>query len=448
LNGGVHEAGHELDYDERPRRGNARRIFAVAMILVLLLVSIVVVVEIARDGSSKSRPPDAAPVAGTGVVPVKDLPARSEPAVAWTGDRLFIYGGRKGMDPGRFSQDGALLDVMTGETVALPDTSFAGPFVSPTAVRAGNEVLVFGVECEGFSVPEDSDSVECEAESGKVTVATYDLDEGEWSTIPVPPDVARATASGSTFVTRWPRIAGVADQGAVVVDLGADAISGPDFWMITPATRQWRHLGSPGRATNSCMIGNEVAVVTGKYENHGRVVESDPSLSPGSSSHGPGDGWVQPTVQLLDITASDAQWHAGPTLTDVKYSLDPAIACMGNRVMVSAGLGGPNGPFRVYDTASRRWSTPPPTPGGAPMPVDEPIWTGTELLLLSLMPDLRNVQSMPDKETIRLQSGLAYNPASNTWRTIPPLPTLPHNLQWAGTAVVDYTPNAVRYTPG
>ena len=65
------------------RRWGARRVLAVTMIVVLVALSIVVVVEIARDGSKKDPPSDAAPLVGTGLVTVNGLSPRS-----WPGNRL------------------------------------------------------------------------------------------------------------------------------------------------------------------------------------------------------------------------------------------------------------------------------------------------------------------------------------------------------------------------
>ncbi len=50
----------EADHVEEPRGWSVRRILAVAMIVVLVLISIFVVVKIAKDGSTKS-PHHAAP---------------------------------------------------------------------------------------------------------------------------------------------------------------------------------------------------------------------------------------------------------------------------------------------------------------------------------------------------------------------------------------------------
>jgi hypothetical protein len=50
---GVQEAG---EAEESPR-WNVRRVLAVAMIVVLVLISIFVVVRIAKDGSTKDTPP-------------------------------------------------------------------------------------------------------------------------------------------------------------------------------------------------------------------------------------------------------------------------------------------------------------------------------------------------------------------------------------------------------
>jgi hypothetical protein len=51
---GVQEPEPEVGDAEESRRWNVRRVFAVAMIVVLVLISIFVVVKIAKDGSTKA----------------------------------------------------------------------------------------------------------------------------------------------------------------------------------------------------------------------------------------------------------------------------------------------------------------------------------------------------------------------------------------------------------
>lgn len=97
---------------------------------------------------------------------------------------------------------------------------------------------------------------------------------------------------------------------------------------------------------------------------------------------------------------------------------------------------------QLYDLATRTWTevaAPPPTQitsphGTVPFPftgsADQQVWTGTELLELTNPTSPGNPALLP---------GRAYNPETNTWRVLPPLP---HQLalpQWAGTAVVGYS---------
>jgi hypothetical protein len=418
---------------------------AIAMIALLLLVSIVVVVEIARDGSKKDTPPDAAPLVGTGLVTVRGLIPRSRPAIAWTGDRLFVFGGTKGEDPGTLATDGALVDVMTGDAFALPPAPFKAPLLDPTAARVGNEIVVLGLDCPGFASEEDSASVKCTPGHGHIVAASFNISGGSWKLIPTPAELEReaGTTEAKPWVSWMPVVTGV--SGDALVFSFNPTLYTPSFWSLTPGTRSWRSLGSPGVSTNGCMAGDHVAVLTARYSANGTMLSTEELLQRrGGSSL---DAWVQPTLRFLDVARPEGGWQASPTLDDVKYPLQPDISCMGARVMVTGPRVGPDGGARVYDTSSHAWSTPPPPPSAPGVAVGAElgprVWTGTELLSIS---DLPNFPPATSGGATTPAPGWAYNPTTNSWREIPSFPAQQTRPQVAGHFVVDYSPPSLKVT--
>lgn len=413
---------------------------AVAMIVVLVLVLIVVVVQIAQDGSAGPRV--AEPIAGTGTTPVRGLTAPPSPALAWTGDDLFVFGGtdRSNVGPGRVSNSGARVDVMSGDATALPESPFHAPLLSPAAVRAGNTIVVMGVECPDYGEPDDSPSNTCAADGVGFAVAAYDLGRGEWAAIAPPDNLGSIVdgrpvdpATGNPFVSWAPQIVGVTDQGAVVVTLDRTGGDIPDYWALTPGTKWWQHLGTSGPAFTACVLGDRLVVSSAAT----RDAKND---------------WTDATLRSLDTTAPDRGWQTDASITGAHYpSFGGArIVCMGTRVMVTGALGEANGGFRVYDTRTHALSTPPapPAPGGA---IGARIWSGTEVLFINFMP---RISGGSVDHSGALLPGYAFNPTTNTWRTIPGFPVLPVHPIWGDTAVVDYAmpeqpiPQAVTVGPG
>ncbi len=435
-----------------------RRVFALAMIVVLVLISIFVVVKIARDGSAKT-PPHAAPVTGSGVTRVHGLTMRAEPATAWTGDRLFVFGGTAGEHRGALVNDGALIDVMTGDSFTLPSSPFAAPPYHPVAARSRDTVLVLGIECPSYQLDDESgDGALCAAVGTRFTATTYDVRTGGWTAVAAPPGLP-AAAKRDTVKTKLARIAwvpsvvGGSERGDIIVNLGQ---TGPSlsYWAFTPATARWRHIGEPLLTGSACTRGDQLVALTTKFDfDDGReIVDDDPFLDPKPDglSLGPNAGSVEPKLRFLDLAAPDAGWQLSPTLTGVTYSyaMEPGIVCMGARVMVIGATREPNGRLKVYDTESRTWSTPsaPPSPPAGQIDatvLSRHVWTGTELLFLNPAPERADGTSTPLSKPL---PGVAYSPATNRWRRIPSFGVPPSQPQWTGRSVVDFNAPFVVHT--
>ncbi len=445
---GVEEPGPGEGAAEASRSWTFRRAFAVAMIVVLVLISIFVVVKIAKDGSTKT-PAHAGPVIGSGMTRVNGLTPRSEPAAVWTGDRLFVFGGTEGEHRGTLVNNGALVDVMTGDASTLPSSPFTAPPYHPVAARSGDTVLVMGIECPSYVLDEESgDGALCAPGGTRFTAATYGVRAGAWKAVPAPPGLPAPTRqeSDETKLARlaWaPSIVGTSGHGDVVVNLGQTGPT-PSYWAFTPTTTQWRYLGSPGITATACTTGDHVVALHTKFDNGREIVDDDPFLDPKSGGYtfGPNSGSVQPTLRFLDVAIPESGWQPSPTLTGVTYpyAMEPGLVCMGTRVMVIGTPREPNTRFQLYDTKSRTWSTPsaPPAPPAGEIDASAlgmPLWTGTELLLINPAPASADGAPAPLSKPL---PGVAYNPATNTWRRIPSFGVPPSRPTWTGTSVVDF----------
>ena len=155
-----------------------------------IFVALGVVLALAASGctseDSSAPPPAAAPITGTGQTPVKGL-ARNNPATVWAGDRLFVYGGFKRPPADGVVDGGALVDVMSGHATALPTAPFSAPLFEVAAARAGDEIVVIGIECRSYR--DESESSTCAPGAGATRSASYNIENGHWTSIRTPRDL-------------------------------------------------------------------------------------------------------------------------------------------------------------------------------------------------------------------------------------------------------------------
>jgi hypothetical protein len=103
----------------------------------------------------------------------------------------------------------------------------------------------------------------------------------------------------------------------------------------------------------------------------------------------------------------------------------------------------------AFDPRANRWRTIGPAPVAlnlAGWPTPSTVWTGREMVVIGSLLDNNNVATRPDA------TGLAYEPATGTWRTLPPVRLSPQAsaAAWTGSGVlaVDYERRAAIYDPG
>ena len=172
------------------------------------------------------------------------------------------------------------------------------------------------------------------------------------------------------------------------------------------------------------MAGDDLVVLSVKWERSGTILDDDPSrhLRPGQGlSANVLDGWVLPTLSRTNLVTSTA-WQTSPSVPVVKYLIAPPhLACMGTSVMLMEATNVDT--LRLFDSTTNTWTQPAPRP--ARSFVVKLVWNGTELFVLPTEVDAgKSVQ--------------AYNPATNTWRSIGTVSFPPAQGVWTGSRLVGY----------
>jgi len=145
------------------------------------------------------------------------------------------------------------------------------------------------------------------------------------------------------------------------------------------------------------------------------------------------------SVNLTAYNAETNTWHTLPP-TPLTPRTFAAGAWTGTEMVVAGGRASPDGDAEhavpvtdgaAWDAAMNTWhpiaAMPTSLPGGDPTAV----WTGREVLVWSSVPGTPDSQG---REVV-----LAYNPSSNTWRTLPPSGLTPRAdaiTVWTGKELV------------
>lgn len=262
-------------------RDSGRHLAKVRILVSLLCAGLVGV------ACGSAPPPD---IEGGGLSP------RHSPAVAWVGDRLFVYGGwpalavdppPTGEDPFAGSPrsaegavlsltDGALFDPESTSMRSLPAAPFPDPVQYPQAVAVDDEVVVLGTDCPHPNPdPEDSSGF---CEPGTYVAAAYSPTEEAWREIALPPALKDTTNGAS-------EVLGATTDGRVIFQLGPREHEDEQVWSYSPSEDRWRRLPSPGAFVNArCLAGDTLAVATGA-------------------------GRRQPSLRLLTLTAREPRWR-------------------------------------------------------------------------------------------------------------------------------------------
>jgi N-acetylneuraminic acid mutarotase len=353
------------------------------------------------------------------------LSPRSKPITAWTGTEMLVWRGEGAFsdtcigtggalpvcgEPSR--NDGALHNPATNRWRAIP----AGPM--PDA--KGSDV--YGPSVRGVWTGRDFVVWGTEAGAG----AAYDPQADHWRRIAASPLAPRVgfsmTWTGREAIV-FGGLTGHPGDPQSAVELGDGAA-------YDPVTDRWRAL-PPAPTTRSghsaLWVNGELVVVGGGHQSSGPVpqVEAyDPTTNRWRS------------LAAAPIGSSDAVW----TGTRV-------VAIAGRNTVIEAA---------AYDPTADRWQVLPalPLPGLVGPAL---AWTGREVVVLgaAFVGGNAGANAIPP--------GGAYDPSTNTWRTLPSNGLSPRSgqavvwtgrelLAWGGAAFTGFTSkpfaDGARYSPG
>jgi len=343
--------------------------------------------------------------------PDDDWDERASPALAWVGDRLFVYGGNP--VPGESESvrtleplnDAALIDPDDGRVDVLPDPPFERPLRgSPAALAVDDEVLVVGQLCR-----EPPEGAERACSGGAYRAAVYSVAEDDWREVELPGRLERISNGQSVPV-------GVTSDGHAVVILGPQdgfgALAGRQLWVYSLADDEWEPLPTPGALIEgACLADDAVVVGSGLLAETaddavGDVVPTDPAQL----------ALAGPTLQVLSLAADSRVWFPTPAAGVLPTGDTASMTCGDERVLVDDGTG----VKRIFELG----------PGGgwvasAPQPDDTVhdahLWTGEEFLFLA-----------PNTPT------LAYDPEDDSWRGIEGSAATSARSVWTGDSVVGW----------
>ncbi len=311
--------------------------------------------------------------------------SRSDPALAWTGDRVFVYGGAPGGEwEARPLGDAALWDPRSEEYESMADPPFDLPLKPGAAsVAVGDAVVLLGTLCETPLVLPDNASYSCSP--GSVAAATYDTSEDTWIVHDIPPELARFTDAHVDGV-------GATSDGRAVFSVTA---RGQRLWAVD-VEGAWEALPPLPPALRRfhqplCLAGDTVAGLA--------KVPDRRTLR----------------LHLLALVSADPSWATtGPVAPSrVGTEMGSAqLACGDGFAVVHGYAFGSAQRHSTDPTGSDGWIPLPP----APVEISQPVvvWTGATLDFLV------SPYSMPASGP-----GLAYDPAADAWHEVraTPLPT-------------------------
>ena len=366
-----------------------------AKILPRRLVALGLVALLAAACGSGSRSSDERADVRWRPVAAAPLSGRFQPAAAWTGREMLVWGGAGcevacSGDGIRPQADGAAYDPERDTWRSLPPSPLS-PRSGPLAVWSGRELIVWGGTSAGTALGDG---------------AAFDPEANRWRPLPASPLAGRFAAPPGTVA----QVPGVWTGTEMLVwgqgaGLDADQAELPAGAAYNPAADRWRVLApapvSP-RIVEAVWTGREMLVWGGQSGR--RYFDDGAAYDPG------GDRWRTLPPAPLAARFTFAVWS-------------------GERMLIWGGESSEEAfdDGAAYDAASDSWRSLPPSPLNARRGFAR-IWTGTELLVWG---------GAPGGGTGLLGTGAAYDPAAGRWREIGtgPARLLPVGL-WTGREAI------------
>lgn len=334
-----------------------------------------------------------------------DWAPRGSPALAWTGERLFVYGGnpvpseRENALNAEPLNDAALIDPANGDVDQLPDPPFDRPLrVAPAAVAVDDEVVVLGQLCRET----DRDDRACDA--GAYRGAVYSVADDDWREIDLPNHLKLISNGQSEGL-------GTTSDGRAVLVLGGrdgfGAIANREIWTYSPADDEWEQLPSPGSLIEGvCLAGDDLVVGSGLLPQTAAgapVTPTDPAAG-------------GPSLAVLALDGDARVWFPTGQAGVMPTGDQASITCGDEVVLFDDG----SEALRVFDFGPEGgWRNPAPKPGDDAHA--SRLWTGEEFLFLDA--------NAPT---------LGYDPVADTWRGIENSAPTGLRSVWTGDSVVGW----------
>lgn len=291
------------------------------------------------------------------------FPARNNAALAVTDQGVFLFGGRFGVEEDLEAPDDAVLvDLSTGERTPLPLAPYG--IDEATAVSVGDKVVVTGIGCA--DVVDEGQERECEP-GGRASLV-YDIGGRDWQEVAGPegPNSARrATMLGVTSENRV--------VAAQYLNLDRPLL----LWTLAPGEDEWASVPSPGvRGDDVCLAGDRLVVVTAEAISPPADFEGNVQPGSGDPETTYGYRYRDPQLHVLELASDDPTWAVSSPLPGAAETrAQPAIACMGDTVLVESG-----DTWAIHDLDTGTW-TAAEGPRGS-LGSGHELWTGEELVVL------------------------------------------------------------------
>lgn len=309
------------------------------------------------------------------------------PVLVSGGSSAFVVGSGASSSSGDFSNPFYIFDGKTMRWTKETEVPANPPLDSPAGVWTGSELILVGMPCRLETQP-DQDSEGPACASAGLTAFAYDPAGNGWREISAP-EVRSAEGDG----VRREAIGWDGSSARFVLD--------SSVWSYAPNEDRWSAGASLDGAEQLCVSGGQV------------VSSRTPLVSqPGLEAIGPSDGsppayattddeYGSPVVSVL---GDDNEWTPLPAPPVAPGSQPARLSCLGESLLVSAA----NLSSAALTTDGRVWvAAGPPEPPKAPLVANQ-VWTGQRLILWDGIGAI----------------GLAFEPKTSVWESIPPGPVM------------------------
>ena len=359
-------------------------------------------------------------------LPNAPLAGRADDAVVWTGEQLLVWGGVREATSGVFA-DGAALDPSPGRWQMLPPSPLSAR-EEPAAVWAGDQMIVWGGDDGGDQATRRE----------YVDGAAYFPTTRTWRLLPAAPLEPRSGAAMFWTGSEVLVFGGLTPKRDLHQPVSATELL--DGAIYDPGTRRWTSLPAYPQGAAGVPVGATVAwtgdqlIVWATYEVwHISGSSADMTNSRVVASWTPGAAGWQRIPAPPPTEPGALVYGAQPSWTGTRVILLGSSYCLPGEMSCPAPFpGGPSG--WLYDPTTGQRTT--MAPDAVAADIGPTAWTGQTLVVIN---DGGTIGGPNGTTILRPGDGAAYDPATNSWITLPRGPILDlsdANAVWTGTGVL------------